>query len=93
MGTMAVGATAYALTPKQRCGSPRVGAARRGASEECASTTRSSSGGGMADAGGRGAECLAGAAAAWTRSAAPDKQRGGFGSFAHAFSTHISGGG
>jgi hypothetical protein len=97
MGSIAVGSTAFALMPRDNCqptspGSPGASAA------EC--SPRGSSSGGRGGSGGwssrssyYGGDSSSHSSSGTSDSGSGGVQRGGFGGFAHAFSSHFSGGG
>jgi len=98
MGTFAVGGGAYALMPRENCG-PGV-ASDLQASAEC--PPRGSSSAGHGSSGGSGSHnSFYGGDTSSSRSPAATSSdsgsggvtRGGFGSFARAFTAHFSGGG
>jgi hypothetical protein len=99
MGTLAVGGGAYALMPSENCQQKPPGMA---AAAEC--QPRGSSSGGHGGSGGSssrssffsGTSSSSDSSASHSGSGASESggvQRGGFGSFAHAFAGHFSGGG
>jgi hypothetical protein len=104
MGTFALGGGAYALMPRETCEPGRPGmAAPPGlqASTEC-SPRGSSSSGGHGSSGGSSRSSFFGGDSSSTHSSSGSSSsdtnaghvtRGGFGSFAHAFTSHFSGGG
>jgi hypothetical protein len=103
MGTFAVGGGAYALTPRESCQPPPPGAAAPAASQAGACAPRGFSSG--AGRGGWGnyyarnnffsSDSSSGraSAAVSSDSGSGAVTRGGFGSFARAFTMHFSGGG
>ncbi len=100
MGTLAVGGGAYALMPSENCQPNRPGmAAPSGlpASSEC-QPRGSSSSGGHGYASSRSGVYSAGSSSNHASSSTPSDfgsghvTRGGFGGFAHAFTSHFSGG-
>jgi hypothetical protein len=105
MGSFAIGGGAYALMPSENCEPNRPGmAAPSGlqANSECRPRGSSSGGGGHGSSGGSSsrssffsADSTSSHAASGTPSDSGSGQvtRGGFGSFAHAFTSHFSGGG
>jgi hypothetical protein len=102
MGTVAVGGGAYALMPSENCQPNRPGiAAPPGQPNDCAprSSSSSSGGGGHGTSGGSSssrASFFGGDSSSGSSSGSSDAghvSRGGFGSFAHAFTSHFSGGG
>jgi hypothetical protein len=91
MGTLAVGGTAYALMPAQ-CTPAQPGASGMTAPAECSSRGSSSGSGGSSRYGyysGGSGQTPAGT----TDAGSGTVKRGGFGSFAHSFSSHFSFGG
>jgi hypothetical protein len=101
MGTLAVGGGAYALMPSETCQQTPPGMATP---TEC--QPRGSSSGGHGGAGGSSSrygffsggssssDASSGrSGSGGSESSSGSVQRGGFGSFAHAFSAHFSGGG
>jgi hypothetical protein len=88
MGTVAVGGGAYALMPRQNCDTEQSTMAPE-PSRECPSGRSSSSGHG--GSGGSSQRAYSGGDA--SDSGTSHTVRGGFGSFAHAFTMHFSGGG
>jgi type IV secretory pathway TrbL component len=98
MGTFAIGGGAYALTPGENCGQSRPGMAA--ANAECP-PRGSSSGGDRGSSGGSsrsrffGGDTSSGHSSSGTASdsGSGGVTRGGFGGFAHAFTSHFSGGG
>jgi hypothetical protein len=104
MGTVAVGSGAYALMPSENCQPNRSGiAASPGQPTDCAPrSSSSSSGGSHGYSGGSssrygffGGDASSGSSSSNSSSGSSEGgvSRGGFGSFAHAFSSHFSGGG
>jgi hypothetical protein len=107
MGTVAVGSGAYALMPSENCQPNRPGiAASPGQPNDCAprSFSSSSGGGGHGSSGSGwssrtsffGGDSSSGSSSSGSSSGSSDAghvSRGGFGSFAHAFTSHFSGGG
>jgi hypothetical protein len=105
MGTVAVGSGAYALMPSENnCQPNRPGiAASPGQPNDCAPrSSSSSSGGGHGYSGGSSSRSsfFSGDSSSTSSSSGSSSgsseggvSRGGFGSFAHAFSSHFSGGG
>jgi hypothetical protein len=103
MGTFAVGGGAYALTPGNRCApaSPGMTAPvlpQSGA--DCSPRGSSSASGGHGGSGGYwsrsslfGGDTSANRSSSGTDSSSSNVTRGGFGSFARAFTAHFSGGG
>jgi hypothetical protein len=102
-GTLAIGGSAYALMPGENCDPSRPGLAAPGPMQAGAgcSVRGSSSGGGHGSPGGPSrASFFSGDAPSGGSKgiSSPDAgsgsvTRGGFGSFAHAFTSHFSGGG
>ncbi len=93
-GTVAVGGGAYALMPGENCAPGQPGMAAP-ANAGC-SPRSSSSGGGSSRYGFYGGDSTANKSASATSpsgSSSGNVTRGGFGSFAHAFTSHFSGGG
>lgn len=101
MGTLAVGGGAYALMPSESCQQTPPGMA---ASTEC--QPRGSSSGGHGGSGGyssrssffsgtssSGDSSASHSGSGGSESSSGGVQRGGFGSFAHSFAAHFSGGG
>lgn len=104
MGTAAVGGTAYSMMPNENCSADRPAISSTGAPQanDCArrSGSSSSSGGGhRSSSGGSSSSSNQGLfnnTASSSNSAVHDSghvTRGGFGSFAHSFTSHFSGGG
>ena len=92
-GTVAVGGGAYALMPGENCAPNQPGMAAS-ANAGCSPRSSSSGGGGSSRYGFTGGDSTANksvSGAAQTSSSTVT--RGGFGSFAHAFTSHFSGGG
>jgi hypothetical protein len=100
MGTLAVGGGAYALMPSENCQPTPAGMA---APTEC--QPRSSSSGGHGGSGGSssrssffsgtsssGDSAASHSGSGGSESSSGGVQRGGFGSFAHSFAGHFSGG-
>ncbi|MFT4115471.1 hypothetical protein [Bradyrhizobium sp.] len=91
MGTIAVGTTAYALMPRQNCDPPPAGATTPAQANTACSSGRSSSGGGShwssrssffsSDSGSHSSSGSS------SESGSGGIMRGGFGAFAHAFSS------
>jgi hypothetical protein len=104
-GTLAIGGGAYALMPGENCEPNRPGMAAPGpmqSSAGCSARGSSSSGGGRGSSGGSsrssffsGDSSSGGSSKGVSSSDAGSAgvTRGGFGSFAHAFTSHFSGGG
>lgn len=93
MGTLAVGGTAYALMPRQRCEPPAPGMALPQDNAACTSSGSSSSRGGgggsrysffSGDSSGHSSSATASSSTSSPSSS--HVTRGGFGSFAHSFS-------
>ena len=93
MGTLAVGGGAYALMPRENCQQTQPGMA---ASTECqprGSSSSSSHGGSSSRSGFFSSDSSSGHSSSGTSdSGSSGVQRGGFGSFAHGFGGHFSGG-
>jgi hypothetical protein len=90
-GTVAVGGGAYALMPGENCATSQPGMA---APANAGCSPRSSSSGGSSRYGFTGGDSAANKSASGTSpSNSGTVTRGGFGSFAHAFTSHFSGGG
>jgi hypothetical protein len=99
MGSFAIGGGAYALMPRENCTTARTGMAsdlQPGA--EC--PPRGSTSGGHGSSGGSasrssfyGVDSSHSPAGTSSDAGAGGVTRGGFGSFAHAFAAHFSGGG
>jgi hypothetical protein len=92
MGTFAVGSTAYALMPSRSCEpSPNVASpSLQQGNTECASRSSSSSHGGSGGSSSRSSYYSSDSSSSHSSSGTSDSgshgvQRGGFGSFAHAF--------
>jgi hypothetical protein len=103
-GTLAIGGGAYALMPGESCEPNRPGMAGPGpmqSSAGCSPRGSSSSGGGHGSSGGSSrssffsGDSSSGGSKGISSSDAGSGgvARGGFGSFAHAFTSHFSGGG
>jgi hypothetical protein len=91
-GTVAVGGGAYALMPGENCATSQAGMAAP-ANAGC-SPRPSSSGGGSSRYGFYSGDSAANKSASGpSPSNSGTVTRGGFGSFAHAFTSHFSGGG
>ena len=92
MGTIAVGSTAYALMPRE-C-TPAEPGAMPSLSSECPPRGSSSSSHGSSGSGGRYGYSSSGSgstpAGTATDASSGTVKRGGFGSFAHSFSSHFS---
>jgi hypothetical protein len=102
MGTLAVGGGAYALMPSENCDPNRPGmAAPSGPSTSSECRPRGSSSGGHSSGGSSSRSSFfsgdssghASSGSSSSDSATGHVTRGGFGGFAHAFSSHFSGGG
>jgi hypothetical protein len=94
-GTVAVGGGAYALMPGENCAPNQPGMAAP-ANAGCSPRGSSSSGGGSSRYGFYGGDSAANKSASGTSpsgSGTGNVTRGGFGSFAQAFTSHFSGGG
>jgi hypothetical protein len=103
MGTTAVGGTAYSLMPRENCTTERPAIVAPGSTSATDCTQRShsssSSGSGYRSYGSSSGQSLVGADSSSasksgsTADSGGHVTRGGFGSFAHAFTSHFSGGG
>jgi hypothetical protein len=96
MGSFAIGGGAYALMPSESCGPGQPGmASDLQAGTRCAPRGSSSSGGGGSSSRTSFFSSDSGhsSSAASSDSASGGVTRGGFGSFARAFTVHFSGGG
>jgi hypothetical protein len=94
VGTVAVGGGAYALMPGENCAPNQPGMTAPSAG--CSPRSSSSGGGGSSRYGFTGGDSTANKSASGTSpsgSSSGNVTRGGFGSFAHAFTSHFSGGG
>ena len=93
-GTVAVGGGAYALMPGENCAPNQPGMAAP-ANAGCSPRSSSSGGGGGSSRYGfTGSDSTANKSVSGTSpSGSGTVTRGGFGSFAHAFTSHFSGGG
>jgi hypothetical protein len=94
-GTVAVGGGAYALMPGENCAPNQPGMAAP-ANAGCSPRSSSSGGGGSSRYGFTSGDSAANKSASGTppsRAGTGNVTRGGFGSFAHAFTSHFSGGG
>jgi hypothetical protein len=94
-GTVAVGGGAYALMPGENCVSNQPGMATP-ANAGCSPRGSSSGGGGSSRYGfysGDSSANKSASAPSPSGSGSGNVTRGGFGSFAHAFTAHFSGGG
>src|SRR5882757_1701467 len=94
-GTVAVGGGAYALMPGENCAPNQPGMAAS-ANAGCSPRSSSSGGGGSSRYGFYSGDSTANKSASNTSpssSGSGNVTRGGFGSFAHAFTSHFSGGG
>lgn len=90
MGTLAVGGTAFALVPRQRCEQPSPGTAAAQDRRDCISYGSSGSGGGgrwshYSFFSGDSSSRSSAATSSSTSDSSSHVTRGGFGSFAHAF--------
>jgi hypothetical protein len=93
MGTIAVGSTAYALMPRE-CTPPQPGAAGVSSPGECQPRSSSSgSGGGSSRYGYYSGGSSGSTPSGTTDAGSGGVKRGGFGAFAHGFSSHFSFGG
>jgi hypothetical protein len=101
-GTVAVGGGAYALMPAETCGAARPGMAASPAAAGCSPRGSSSSGShGWSGASSSRSSFYSGdssssrspSATSSSDSGSGGVTRGGFGAFAHAFTSHFSGGG
>jgi hypothetical protein len=98
MGTLAVGGGAFALMPSETCQQTPPGMAT---STECQPRGSSSSGSGgsssrssfFSGTSSSGDSSASHSGSGASESSSGGVQRGGFGSFAHAFAGHFSGGG
>jgi hypothetical protein len=91
MGTLAVGGGAYALMPSENCAPNQPGMAAPSGlttSADCRPRGSSSGGGGHGSSGGSSSR-----SSFFSGDSSNHVTRGGFGSFAHAFTSHFSGGG
>jgi hypothetical protein len=92
-GTVAVGGGAYALMPGENCAPNQPGMAAS-ANAGCSPRSSSSGGGGSSRYGFYSGDSTANKSASGTSPPGSGTvTRGGFGSFAHAFTSHFSGGG
>jgi hypothetical protein len=92
-GTVAVGGGAYALMPGENCAPNQPGMAAP-ANAGCAPRSSSSGGGGSSRYSFYSGDSIANKPASGTSpTSSGTVARGGFGSFAHAFTSHFSGGG
>jgi hypothetical protein len=94
-GTVAVGGGAYALMPGENCAPSQPGMAAT-ANAGCSPRSSSSGGGGSSRYGfysGDSSANKSASGASPSSSGSSNVTRGGFGSFAHAFTSHFSGGG
>jgi hypothetical protein len=92
-GTVAVGGGAYALMPSENCAPNQPGMAAP-ANTGCSPRSSSSGGGGSSRYSLYSGDSIANKpASATSPSGSGTVTRGGFGSFAHAFTSHFSGGG
>jgi hypothetical protein len=95
-GTVAVGGGAYALMPGENCAPSQPGMAAPSTAGCSPRGSSSSGGGGSSRYGFYGGDSTANKSASGTSpsgSGSGSVTRGGFGSFAHAFTSHFSGGG
>jgi hypothetical protein len=98
-GTLAIGGGAYALMPGENCAPNRPGMAASGPMQSSAGCSprgsSSSGGGGSSRYGFYSGDSTANKSASGTSpsSSGSGVTRGGFGSFAQAFTSHFSGGG
>jgi hypothetical protein len=102
-GTLAIGGGAYALMPGENCAPSQPGMTAPGPSQAGCSPRGSSSSGGHGYSGGSSSrssffsgDAASGRSPTGTSSSeagSSNVTRGGFGSFAHAFTSHFSGGG
>jgi hypothetical protein len=90
-GTVAVGGGAYALMPSENCAPNQPGMATP-ANAGCSPRSSSSGGGGSSRYGFSSGDSATNKSASGTPPSG-NVTRGGFGSFAHAFTSHFSGGG
>jgi hypothetical protein len=92
-GTVAIGGGAYALMPGENCAPGQPGMASP-STAGCSPRSSSSGGGGSSRYGFTGGDSTANKSASGTSPPGSGTvTRGGFGSFAHAFTSHFSGGG
>jgi hypothetical protein len=92
-GTVAVGGGAYALMPGENCAPGQPGMAAP-ANTGCSPRSSSSGGGGSSRYSFFSGDSIANKpASATSQTSSGTVTRGGFGSFAHAFTSHFSGGG
>jgi hypothetical protein len=92
-GTVAVGGGAYALMPGENCAPNQPGMAAP-ANAGCSPRSSSSGGGGSSRYSFYSGDSIANKPPSSTSPLGPGTvTRGGFGSFAHAFTSHFSGGG
>jgi hypothetical protein len=94
-GTVAVGGGAYALMPSENCAPNQPGMAAP-ANAGCSPRSSSSGGGGSSRYGLTSGDSSANKSVSGTSPSSAgtgNVTRGGFGSFAHAFTSHFSGGG
>jgi hypothetical protein len=92
-GTVAVGGGAYALMPGENCAPSQPGMAAS-ANAGCSPRSSSSGGGGSSRYSFYSGDSIANKPASTASpSGSSTVTRGGFGSFAHAFTSHFSGGG
>ena len=97
MGSFAVGGGAYALMPRENCATDRPGmASGLQPGTECpprGSTSGGGSGGSALRSSFYGGDSSHSPSGTSSDAGAGGVTRGGFGSFAHAFAAHFSGGG
>jgi hypothetical protein len=98
MGTVAIGGGAYAVTSGRNCQPKSPGMAAPSSPQtgtECSSRGYSSGGGSWTRHSFYGGDSASSSSASSTASGSGSASvtRGGFGSFAHAFASHFSGGG
>lgn len=103
MGATAVGGTAYSMMPRENCSTDRPAISSMGTPQatECARRSGSSSSGGSYRSSGgssSSSQGLLGNSSSSSNASVVDggshsTTRGGFGSFAHSFTSHFSGGG
>ena len=94
-GTVAIGGGAYALMPAENCAPNPPGMAAP-SNAGCSPRGSSSGGGGSSRYGfygGDSSSSRTGTGAASSEAGSSGVTRGGFGSYAHAFTSHFSGGG
>jgi hypothetical protein len=93
MGTIAVGSTAFALMPRNNCQPTSPGMPASSAAECQARGSSSGGGSGGSSRYGYYSSDSSSHSSSGTPSDSSGVKRGGFGSFAHAFTSHFSGGG